>query len=409
MPSQKRILLCIYTFPPLGGARALRWLNLVKGLYQRGWEVDVLTVQPSTHDSFYDESLLKGWPSKVKIFRTYPGIYYSLLHFKQRPIRGFPKTTIEWLPFGLKKGLHLVRSHQYSVIISSALPFVGHLLGYLLSRKTKIPWVADYGDSLGFNPLTSRTKRMIGGFIESQILKDVHGIIVPFEEMKQEFIEFYPFLREKNIKAIGHGISEEFDTIRPHSFEKKFVMTHIGSFYKDAHEPFQFFQALASLIKEKKEKAQNIEVVIAGNTEPRFIRRVNQLNLKDSIKFAGQLPYDKAISLLKGSSVTLYIGGKRNDYHFPSKVVHLTASGRPILAIRQSVYDLGSDFIEKNNLGIIVPNRKSHIAKAIQVMMSQWKNQSLEKSFSRLPKHSLLWQTRIKELEEFLFFLLNSN
>lgn len=71
----KRILLCLYFFPPLGGPRSLRWLNLVKVLSERGWTIDVLTVEPSLHDSFYDAGLLKELPPAIRVTRSFPGFY----------------------------------------------------------------------------------------------------------------------------------------------------------------------------------------------------------------------------------------------------------------------------------------------------------------------------------------------
>jgi hypothetical protein len=403
-----QILLCIYTFPPIGGPRSFRWVNLVKELHQHGWQIDVLTTKPSIHDSFYDASLLKELSPKIRVFRTCPGIYYSLLHLRSKPIRGFPKTTTEWLPFGLIRGFSLLRCQKYSAIISSALPFVGHLVGYILKLTSNIPWIADYGDPLGFNPLTSRVKRYIGRFIEKHMLKDADGIIVPFEEMRMEFLEFYPFLKGNKIRVIGQSISEKYDRIKPLNFKKKFVISYTGSFYKDVHEPYQFFQAL-SLLRGNQNIGANIEVIIAGNTEQKYISYASRLKLSNFTKFIGQIAYDKAISILKGSSVILYIGGKRSDYHFPSKIVGYAASGRPIIAIRQSVTDLGSDFIEKNKLGLVVPNNKEEIAKAIHSLFTLWKDNNLDNSFNRIPKKKLLWRTKGKELEEFLLSIINKN
>jgi hypothetical protein len=325
---------------------------------------------------------------------------------KKRPVQGFPKTTAEWLPFALKTGLRLVKSQKYEVIVSSALPFVGHLVGYLLVRRSKVPWVADYGDSIGFNPMTSRTKRFIGRHIEKFILQNVQGIVVPFEEMSEEFLEFYPFLKKQNFRVIGQGISKDFNAIEPWPSKKKFVISYVGSFYKKAHEPTQFFQAL-SLIKEENEFKKNIEVIVAGNTEQRYIKFAKKLNIKDMTQFLGQVAYEKAISLLKGSSATLYIGGKRKDYHFPYKITELIASAKPIICIRQSNSDLGANFIEKNRLGLVVANDKEKIAEALRTLLNRWNNQTLKTSFKHLPKDNLYWSVQAKKLDEFLTSLLN--
>jgi len=406
--SQERILLCLYSFPPLGGPRAIRWLHLAKTLSERGWAIDVLTVRPSTSDSFYDESLLEALPSGIRVFRTYPGVFYSLIHFKKRPVRGFPKTTIEWLPFGLIQGRRMIKSHQYSAIISSALPFVGHIVGYFLKRWTQTPWVADYGDLFKFNPVRSKTKRLVGGIAEHYLLNEADALIVPFEEMKEEFLNYYPFLKTKKISAIQHGISEDIDSIKSAFFENKFMISYVGSFYKNDREPYQFFRGL-SLLKKESKIMDNIRVIIAGNTEQRYINFASRLGLTESVEFLRHVDFHRAVSILKGSSTILYLGGKKSGYHFPSKILVSAASGRPIIGVRQSPRDLGADFIDKNNLGIVVSMDTKEIAKAIQRLYGQWENNTLDKSFKPIRKEDYYWRERGKELEAFLLSVIKEN
>jgi len=401
----KKILFCSYSFPPLGGPRSLRWLNFLKTLEKRGWEIDVLTIRPSKKDSFFDQTLLDELPSSIHVYRSYPGFYYSFLHAWEKPVRGFSKTTLEWLPFGLRKGYSLLRKSNYDLIVSSALPFVGHLVAYFLKKKAGIPWIADYGDPLGFNPLTSKVKRFFGGFIEKHILKSSDGIVVPFEEMKREFLDVYPFLAARNIKAIGQGIPEEIANIPEEDFGNKFVVCYVGSFYADVHEPYQFFQALKDLRRDRK-IASDLKVIIAGNTEQKYLQYAKKLGIHDIVRFVGQVSFENAISILKGSSVILYIGGRRDDYHFPSKVLISAASNRPILAIQQSHTDLGAEFIKKNNLGDVVPNETQEIKKVIARLYGLWIKNKLDEAFFHLPQEKYFWRMRGKELEEFIFQFL---
>ncbi|UCC38815.1 MAG: glycosyltransferase [Candidatus Aminicenantes bacterium] len=404
--TQKRILLCSYPFAPAGGPQSLRWLNLVKILSERGWQVDVLAAKPSIHDSFYDESLLKELPSDVTVFRTYPGIYYSLKHIKKRPVRGFSKATVEWFPFGVQRGNKLVKSQKYDAIISSGLPFVAHLVGYFLKRKGQLTWIADYGDPFGFNPMTSKVKRLIGRSIEQHILKKVDGVVVPLEEMRKQFLEFYPFLKKALTKEIGNGIPDMFQQIKPAHSSGKFVISYVGSFYKGDREPTQFFEAL-NMLKGNQKIMDNIEVIFAGNTEQRYIDYAHQLKINDLIQFLGRISYEKSVSILKGSSVILFIGSTWDYYHFQYKTAEYAASGRPIMAIRQSPTDCGIDFIEKHKLGLVVSNDKEEMARAIDRLFTLWNNNALESSFGRFPKETFYWQTRAKEWEEFLLSIMS--
>jgi len=126
------------------------------------------------------------------------------------------------------------------------------------------------------------------------------------------------------------------------------------------------------------------------------------LKINNFTKFLGQVPREAAISITKGSTVILLIGGKRSDYHFPYKTIEYVASNRPIIAIRQSNTDLGANFIEKHNLGVVVCNDKEEIAKAINYLYTLWKNKILEKTFSHIKKEKLSCKMHGNELEELL-------
>ncbi len=397
----RRILLCLYFFPPLGGPRSLRWLNLVKALSERGWTIDVLTVRPSLHDSFYDASLLKELPPGIRVYRSFPGFYYSLLHSRKRPALGFPKTTLEWLPFGMLKGAQLSRSRKYDILISSALPFVGHLVGYFLKRRMRIPWVVDYGDPLSFNPTTSSLKRLVGRWFERRILRRADGLIAAAEGMREDFLAHFPFLKGISTRAIPSGIPGEIDHVQAADFGDRFVITYAGSFYKGTREPYPFFRALQALIRDGEVRSR-LSVLIAGSVEPAYLEAARKLHIQDSVQFLGRIPFQEVMSILKGSSVILYIGSNWSHRHFQYKIFEYAASGRPIIAIRQADTDLGAAFIEEKNLGRVVSNDPENIARAIAELFDLWKKGSLDRSFAPLDKDMYTWGRRGKEVEDFI-------
>ncbi|MCJ7680729.1 MAG: glycosyltransferase [Candidatus Aminicenantes bacterium] len=395
------VLLCTYSFPPLGGPRALRWLNLLNGLHGMGWDVDVLTIRPSEKDNYYDAGLLRQLSAGIGVYRSFPGPYYHLMHSMKNSVRGFSKTTLEWLPFGIAMGRTLVRKKEYGLILSSALPFVGHMVAADLKKRTGLPWIADYGDPLGFNPISSPLKRKIGGKIERKILAHVDGLVVPFQEMKDEFLREYNFLKPEIVTAIGQGIPDSIADIQPRDFGNRFVLCYVGSFYTNVHEPYQIFQALENLSAER-DFQEAAHIIIAGNTEQKYIDHVRRMNIRKNVSFLGQVPFDQAVGILKGASAILYIGGRRSDYHFPSKVLISAAANRPIIAIQQSNTDLGAQFIQKQQLGVVVPNIVQEIEAQIKRYFVLWKKNQLDTEFRPMQQDMFFWKNRARELEEFI-------
>lgn len=397
----RRLLLCLYFFPPLGGPRALRWLNLVKVLSERGWTIDVLTVQPSLHDTLYDPSLIKELPPGTRVFRSFPGFYYSLLHPRKRLAMGFPKTTMEWLPFGILKGAELARTRKYDILISSALPFVGHLVGYFLKRRMRIPWVVDYGDPLSFNPSANSMKRLVGRWFERLVLKRADGLIAAAEGMRLDFLIHFPFLKDKPTRAIPSGIPAEIEQVEAADFGDRFVISYAGSFYRGTREPYPFFRAIQTLIRDE-EVRNRLKVLVAGNMDPAYIEAARKLRIQDSVQFLGRIPFQEVMSVLKGSSAILYIGSRRSIRHFQYKVFEYAASGRPIIAIRQADADLSAAFIEEKSLGRVVSNDPEKIARVIAEIYEMWKRGILNESFAPLDKDMYTWGRRGKDVEEFI-------
>ena len=157
----KNILLISYNFPPLCGPRSLRWLQFVKYL-SKDFSIDVLTIQPDKGYGNYDRNLIYQIPKNTRVYHTYPGFihrfsycYMPLEKMNKVPQKSFKiilrkgikniyknilspylmPDMVEWLPWGLKKAKNLVRKKKYDLIISSAAPFIDHLIGYFIKKK----------------------------------------------------------------------------------------------------------------------------------------------------------------------------------------------------------------------------------------------------------------------------------
>ncbi|MEE4215494.1 MAG: hypothetical protein V2I34_10510, partial [Bacteroidales bacterium] len=69
MPSEKKILIITYYWPPCGGAGVQRWLKFAKYLPEYGWEPIVLTVDPAyAQYPAIDESLVKDINPSLKVY-----------------------------------------------------------------------------------------------------------------------------------------------------------------------------------------------------------------------------------------------------------------------------------------------------------------------------------------------------
>ncbi|GBD37796.1 hypothetical protein HRbin37_00034 [bacterium HR37] len=434
MSSKKKghLLICTYYFPPIGTPRSYRWVEFVKHLSSKNWDIDVLTIYSFPTHPNYDYTLLKDIPEGVRVFRTYPGfmhhlsslllrttinkrnynpattlfesftrksgkLLFRLFESTLRPIF-IPDETITWLPFALIKARKLIKENKYTLTISSGFPFTCHILGFYLKQLIReTPWITDYGDPWVHNPSfpLPKWRSYIDKEIESRIVRSSNKIIVTTDKTKEHYLKLYPFLKPEKIEVIPQGFSKkEFMEAKPETTER-FRIVYTGIFYRDA-EPFAFFKAL-NLIKNT---CKELEVIIAGNIPNEIYKSyIEKSNLSEVVYFVGFVSKQRAISLQKGASVLLLLG-HGGGLQIPGKTYEYIAAQRPILSIKMDENDIASTIIERLRRGISVKNDPKHISEAIAYLYSLWKKKEIERNFNLEQVDEFCWDKLADKLEE---------
>jgi len=422
---KKKILLIAYNFPPIGGARGIRWYQLLKYL-SKNFSIDVLTIQPEKGYGNYDGSFLSKIPKNVRIFRTYPGpLHYFTYHYfptekinkvriksfkknLRRQIKDIyknalevffvPDKMIEWLPLGLKKANVLISHKKYDLIISSAAPFTDHLIGYFLKKTKGIPWISDYGDPWAFNSFSPFPWRryLIDRQIEKKLLKKMDRIIVTTKKTAESYIKHYPFLNLEKFIVIPFGYdSEEFQDIKAEKGEK-FRIVYTGIFYKD-RSPDEFFKLIKSL-------DFDFELVIAGDINQEYIKTIQDFGLNNKVVFLGHQSHQRAIALQKGADILLLMGWAKGQ-QIPAKIFEYIGARRPILAIKFDEKDLAAKLIQKHNRGISVHNNTEDIISALREMHSLWLRGKLDSFFELKEVKEYSWEYSAERLTRVIEYL----
>ncbi len=407
------MLLCSYEFPPLIGTRPMRWAHFVRILSARGWAIDVLTIAPSPGHPRYDPESVKLLSESIQIYRTHPGPLHRLA-YRRRPSdaspgrsaarRGrldflkallVPDPAIEWLPFALHQGKHLLKANCYQLIVSSGYPFSCHLLGYSLKRRSRLPWVADSGDPWAFNPAWKlpNWRLRLDRRLEAHLLRSLDRLILTTEAAKEAYLAHYPFLRSEQIAVLPSCYEPaEFSEIAPES-SNRFRLVYTGSFYAGVREPTALLAAMEQL------NDLDFEVLLAGESAP-----LPSSQLPKQIRFMGFLPRRRTLALQKGASMLFFLGN-RSPYpgaQLPAKLFEYVAAGRPILAIRYDAADYAAHLIEQWRRGWSVDNDPEVIAAAIRRAHDLWAEGKLEKSFELGPRSEFEWEQLGAQLDGIL-------
>ncbi len=157
----KKVLMISYLFPPLDCGVG-RQIKFAKYLPLFGWMPTVLTVNRSFLRPKYDPSRVKEVPPSVEIFRTcsleirplqrwLPAVLNRLLGVNRKWFQPVD-TFVGWLPFAVRRGLEILKEGNIDLIFSTSLPNTCHLVAFILKKKFRIPWVADFRDPWTQNP-----------------------------------------------------------------------------------------------------------------------------------------------------------------------------------------------------------------------------------------------------------------
>ena len=387
--------------------------------------MDVLTIRMP--EKFQD--LIDKIPIVLKVHRIFPGPFYYLtykyskessnveesdssvstsllwkslsgMHLKAYKTLNtllIPDIYSEWFPFAVKRGLKLIKTNKYDVIISSSEPRVCHLVAYFLKKKSGIPWIADYGDPWIYPVPTlreSELKRKILRKIEEKILKKMDAITMAAEGTRRLYSDRYPFLQQDKIHVITQGFDADMFLQVKGEITSKFRIVYCGSLYKNLRDPMAFFEAVKEIDKE------DIEIIIAGRINE-FADVIKEDGLNKKIKYCGFLNHLKSLALQKGATILLHIGNV-TDVQVPGKIYEYIGARRPVLCIKGGGGDLSSELIIRSNKGIVVNNYKNEIKEGIIKLYSFWQKGLLDKSFNLNDIKEFTWQRHAEDMSRII-------
>ena len=207
----KRVLMIAFHFPPEGGSGTQRTLKFARYLPECGWEVEVLTVRPETYE-LLDHSLLHEVPASVQVHRTFcvdPARHLRVWGWYPGFL-SFPDRYASWYPFGLRRGLRLLRERQFDVIYSSSPTRTAHLIACTLARMTGLPWVCDFRDPWRDGSATNdrRLRLRILDSLERLVAKQATHIIANTVPSGQTLINRLGSAIERKLTVLPNGYDE---------------------------------------------------------------------------------------------------------------------------------------------------------------------------------------------------------
>ena len=388
----KKVMMISYNYPPLAGMGMFRSLKFAKFLPLFGWEPIVLTIAvpkiKATQRTQYwlcneDEGHLPG----VKIIRTkiislksswkYLNKLYSFKKNREdnsnasnasnahsdsvpsfRDSKGtekiknglrtfwntwieFPDNTIGWYPYALRDALTYLHKNHVDVIFSTALPITSHLIASRLSKKTGIPWIADFRDLWSKAEFRGANKfrMMIDSWFEVWAVKNASSLITVSEPHMEDLLNLHKTFSSKNC-VIYNGYDAE-DYLEPNTHSNRvFTITYTGRMYdidfsSKGRTPSILFESIAALIREKRIPKDRIRCLIYGEHPQELIKMIRTNNLTKIVKCLGTVPFREAIKAQQQADVLLHLNWNDLDQKgvLSGKIFEYLGAKKNILSI----------------------------------------------------------------------------
>jgi len=417
----RKVLIIAYIFPPLARAGVHRTVRFVRYLAPLGWDITVLTANEAYYpaDSPIDRELLKKIPAAVRVESTkISGGLNKILEFKNRgkrrpaanaqqrttsdkrpatsneqqttslwqrskdlitDVMTIPDKDVNWLPYALTAAFKLNQREHFEVIYSTAPPFTGHLIAYLVKKFTGLPWVADFRDPWARAPwkaeLMNGTLR--GRAAEKLETKFVHAaerVILNTEWAARDFAGHYGATVAQKFAVIPNGFDPEDFVNLPVAAKKenKLVITHTGSLYRK-RDPGHFFEALGKLLANGEINADEIELRFVGGIAPELYQSFQYAEeLQRVIKIIPPVAHREALSYQAESDVLLILQ-PGTSVSIPGKIFEYIAMRKKILALTPA--GATAEVVRDHDLGVIVaPEDLPGIQSALLQLVKEFRN-----------------------------------
>ncbi len=344
MENNKRLLMIAYHFPPVRVSSGIqRTLKFCAYLREFGWEPLVLTVSPHAYEITSPDQLGEI-PPGVVVERAFGldtsrhlAIRGKYLHWMAQPDRW-----VSWWPAAVWTGMKMIRKYQPQAIMSTFPIATAHRIGLSLQKRSGLPWVADFRDSMteqGYprDPLTWRVHRRL----EEEAVRHCAKAVFTTVPTRDMYAERYPEIAADRWTVIENGFDEEnFRDAEnglsqaPLGQDGQLTLVHSGVLYPKERDPRPFFAAISQLKNAGKIDGKSLRIVLrATGSDGLYKPMLDELRIDDIVHLEPVVPYREALQEMLRADALLLFQGSVCNHQVPAKIYEYYRAGKPILAL----------------------------------------------------------------------------
>ncbi len=385
-------------FPPDASVGTMRTLRLVQHLAAAGWNVDVVTAAPEGYRAGTptDATLLDKVPADVQVSRArawrplerLTALARANLKRHRAPVAprtageppaqelrsarwtarvkaalsasvAVPDREISWLLPAIRAGWQRARQAPPDIIFSTGPPFTAHLVGAVLARLLRCPWVADFRDPWARAPWRDDRfgfEKRAWAFLERVVVTRADAIVFVTETNRRDFAREYgdSFASRFVVVPNGCDTADFAALVRQSPTAPDFVLLHAGSLY-GARNPTPLLSAVRNAINRGAIDPERFRLRFVGRIGVAGLERaVRDLGLARVVEFVSQVPRRTILQEMINASALLVVQPV-TTVSVPAKLYEYMAAGRPVLALAEPGGETAA-VVRRTGAGIAVPS-----------------------------------------------------
>jgi glycosyltransferase involved in cell wall biosynthesis len=348
-----RILILAYYFPPLNSTASHRPYSWAAAWLKAGHEIHVLTTEKYAFDGALDLDYDLGGihvhsAAYLKVAAQTASHGENSREAAQRWDRLKLLTRrlrlgagmfgeIAWLAYRplLERGLDLARRYRFDFVISTSPPEVMHFVARAISRRSGVPWIADYRDlwfpEMRVNQL--RVSSWLTGVIKRPRLREAVAVSTISEGLAQRLRDFLG--REVIVCYNGYMPDLPVSVLpRPWRDSKRHVV-HTGRMFPGKRDPQPFFQGLVLALREDPSLGERVAVDLYGFADGWIRDAVGAYGLNGVVSMHGLVSHRESLTAQRHADRLLFLDwmDRRAEGVLSGKLFEYLASGRPIMCV----------------------------------------------------------------------------
>lgn len=398
MRNNKSVLIIAYHWPPDASVGAVRSVKLAQQFIGEGWQPVVLTVKEryyehldtrvrneaqqaltlrtqclpslraiylaikasiswilrreSPHDSVTLTGTTGTEAAAESVMATAKRIVLSLLHT--------PDDRLGWLPFAVVRGFVAIKAYDIKCVMSIGPPFTTHLIGLMLRKICRVPWIADFRDPWSWNEqkpwhVNSALSQRIDNWLEKKVIDNADKVVCVTSAMTERYRKMYLTNPEDKWITITNGFdTDEFEKLEKVEQFQVFTITYVGGF-EYGRSPRTLLCAIGELLRERIFERQKLAVRLIGRcryAEGCSVQHmISDQGLDSIVELIDFMPRTDALKEMLRSHVLVLLASNQ-PFQVPGKAYEYIAAQRPILALCEE--GATADLINQTRSGVVV-------------------------------------------------------